>query len=81
MRASYVASIFRNAYRLTLNLDDPINHGWDERGRVVWSSACYPDDVRDLLFNYKEDEENTDYVQNSSDLEDDFEDVMEEDEN
>ena len=78
MRANYVASIFRNANRLILNLEEPINHGWDERGRVMWSSICYPDDLSQLLINYEEDAENTDIVQNS-DSEDDFDEVMEED--
>ena len=46
----------------------------------MWSSSsvCYPDDVSQLLINYEEDEENTDIIQNS-DLEADFDDVMEED--
>ena len=78
MRANYAASIFRNANRLILNLEEPINHGWDERGRVMWSSICYPDDLSQLLINYEEDAENTDIVQNS-DSEDDFDEVMEED--
>ena len=79
MRANYVASIFRNADRLTLNLEQPINNGWDEKSRDMWSSACFPDDFCELLFNYEKDKENTDFVQNS-DLEDDFHEVMEEDE-
>eukprot|EP00112_Aurelia_sp_Birch-Aquarium-sp1_P000007 Seg1.7 transcript_id=Seg1.7/GoldUCD/mRNA.D3Y31 product="hypothetical protein" protein_id=Seg1.7/GoldUCD/D3Y31 len=76
MRTNYVASVFRNADHLIVNLEEPINHGRDERGRVVWSSVCCPDDVSQLLIK---DEENTDIVQNSN-LEDDFEDVMEDDE-
>ena len=78
MRANYVALMFRNANRLILNLEEPINHGWNERGRVMWSSVCYPDDVSELLMDYEEEEENTDIAQNS-DMEDDFDVVMEED--
>ena len=52
MRASYVASIFRHAnHRLMLNLDldDPINHGWDERGGGVMRSSDSFDDVNCCL--------------------------------
>ena len=48
-RSNYVASIFRQAGCLMMDLDDPANHGWDERGSVVWSDVCYPDDVAELL--------------------------------
>ena len=34
-RSNYVASIFRQAGCLMMDLDDPANHGWDERGSVV----------------------------------------------
>ena len=64
--------MFRNANRLILNIEEPINHGWNERGRVMWSSVCYPDDVSELLMSYEEEEEeNTDIPQNSH-MEDDF---------
>lgn len=81
IRANYVASIFRKANHLILDLDEPTNHGWDERGEVIWSSVCYPDDVSELLIGQEEveDEDEFDLVQNS-DLEDDFDDVMEDDE-
>ena len=78
MRANYVASIFRKADRLFLNLEEPMNHGWDERGRVIWSSVCYPDDVSELLITCEEHEENEDFSE-TSDLEEDFDDAMEAD--
>eukprot|EP00794_Sanderia_malayensis_P008687 gene8687-biopygen6960 len=78
MRANYVASIFRNANRLILDLEDPSSNGWDERSRVVWSGICYPDDVCELLVNYEENEDRSDVVH--SDFEEDSDDVMEEDE-
>eukprot|EP00794_Sanderia_malayensis_P014386 gene14386-biopygen11490 len=78
MRANYVASIFRNANRLILDLEDPSSNGWDERSRVVWSGICYPDDVCELLVNYEENEDRSDVVH--SDFEEDSDDVMGEDE-
>ena len=41
-RSNYVASIFRQADCLMMDLDDPANHGWDERGAVVWSDVMLP---------------------------------------
>jgi hypothetical protein len=78
IRANYVASIFRKANHLIIDLDEPTNHGWDERWEVIWSSVCFPDDVSELLIG-QEVEDELDFVQNS-DLEDDFDDVMEEEE-
>ena len=76
IRANYVASIFRKANHLILDLDEPTNHGWDERWEVIWSSVCFPYDVSELLIGQEvEDEDELDFVQNS-DLEDDFDDVM-----
>ena len=54
MRANHVALIFRKANRLILIQED---HGWDERGRVMWSNAFYPDDISQVLINHAEDEE------------------------
>ena len=34
MRAEYVALIFRNDNQLIFNLEDSVNHDWNERGRV-----------------------------------------------
>ena len=77
MRAFYVALMFRNANQLILSLEDPINHGWDERGRVKWSTTCYPDDISQLIINHAEDEENTAFLHDIIDFEDDFDDVLE----
>ena len=76
MCAFSVALMFRNANQLILNLEDPINHGWDERGQVKWSTACYPDDISQLPRNHAEDEENTAFL-HDIDFEDDFDDVLE----
>ena len=76
MRAFSVALMFRNANQLILNLEDPINHGWDERGRVKWSTACYPDEISQLPINHAEDEENPAFL-HDIDFEDDFDDVLE----
>ena len=76
MRANYVALMFRNANQLILNLEDPINHGWDERGRVKWSTACYPDDISQLLIRHAKDVENTAFL-HDIDFENDFDNVLE----
>ena len=76
MRAHYGALMFRNANRLILNLENTINHGWDEKGRAKWSTACYPDDISQLLIHYAKDEENTAFL-HDIDFEDDFDDVLE----
>ena len=65
MHANYVASIFRNTNRLILYLEEPMNHRWDERARIVCSSICYQVAVSQLLISYEDDKENMDIVQNS----------------
>ena len=64
------------ANRLILNLENTTNHGWDEKGRAKWSTACYPDDISQLLIHYAKDEENTAFL-HDIDFEDDFDDVLE----
>ena len=61
-----------------LNPEDQTSHGWDETWRVIWSNVCYSKDVFQLLIGYEENEENT-HVEGYSDLEEDFDDVIEED--
>ena len=74
-RSNYVASIFRQAGRLMMDLDDQANHGWDESGSVVWSDVCYPDDVAELLLSNKivstDDDDGADLI-DGSDSENDF---------
>ena len=74
-RLNYVASIFRQAGRLMMDLDDPANHGWDESGSVVWSDVCYPDDAAELLLSNKivstDDDDGADLI-DGSDSENDF---------
>ena len=64
---------------MILNLDEPTSHGWDESGNVIWSSVCYPNDVGELLIARQENEEEFDFSQNSN-LEDDFDDDIVDDE-
>ena len=42
-----------------MELDDPLDHGWDQAGNAIWSRDPYPTDIADLLLNHneKEDEE------------------------
>ncbi len=66
-RSNYVASIFRQAGCLMMDLDDPANHGWDESGSVAWSDKCYPDDVTELLLSNEnengDDDDDADLLQ------------------
>ena len=64
MRVNYVTLLFRNANSSILSLEDSKNHDWDERGMVICSSICYPEDVTELLFTHS-DEDETDIVENS----------------
>ncbi len=59
-RANYVASMYRQADRLMMDLDDPANHGRNEEGSVVWNDVCYPDDVATLLFDNADNADETD---------------------
>ena len=52
--ANYVASIFRKADRLILDLEDHTSHGWSYRGQVIWSNDCYPKDITELLLTEEE---------------------------
>lgn len=71
-RANYVARMYRQAPCLMLQLENPSNHGWDERGSVIWSSTCYPEDVSEILLQADEDDDHDiDDVENS-DSEDEF---------
>ena len=81
IRANYVASIFRKANHLILDLDESTNHGWDERGEVVWSSVCFSDDVSGLLGRkYKKMKISLIPCKTVILKLDDFDDVMEEEE-
>ena len=90
MRANYVGYIFRNADRLFMDVGDPMNHGWDEQMKVVWTSVCYPLDVSEFLFDIPSDGdsrsghdvvkettnlEDGDLVSFENDLDDDLEDI------
>ena len=48
-RVNYVASIYERANRLNMCLDNPVEHGWSEDGKVIWSSNYFPDDITDML--------------------------------
>eukprot|EP00794_Sanderia_malayensis_P002605 gene2605-biopygen2134 len=74
LRANYVAMIFRQANGLMLQLDAPVDHGWNEAGSVRWSDTCYPEDISELLLNQVEVNEELEAESvECSDSEDDFE--------
>eukprot|EP00794_Sanderia_malayensis_P014878 gene14878-biopygen12404 len=59
---------------LMLQLDAPVDHGWNEAGSVRWSDTCYPEDISELLLNQVEVNEELEAESvECSDSEDDFE--------
>eukprot|EP00794_Sanderia_malayensis_P014897 gene14897-biopygen12422 len=65
--------MYGQADRLMMDLDDPVNHGWNEEGSVVWSDVCYPDDVATLLLDNADNSNETDDTdENDEDIESDF---------
>ena len=78
-RANYVAAIYRQADHLNLALEDPRNHGWDDKGNVVWSNICYPEDISELLFDRNEANDDESDFEASSDFEDVFDDDIDSD--
>ena len=61
-------------------MNPQIMAGMKEGKLSAWSSVCFPDDVSELLMGQEvENEDELDFAQNI-DLEDDFDDVMEEEE-
>ena len=79
MWANYVASIFRRAICLMLELDDYVNTGWDENGRVVWSDLCYPEDITELLIDVDEDNEAVDMTEENNEVDEDFAEHLDDD--
>ena len=79
MRANYVASIFRKADRLILDLEDHTSHGWSDRGQVIWSNDCYPKDITELLLTEEEVENVSSSVYESDSEELEFDDAFWED--
>ena len=79
MRANYVASIFRKADRLILDLGDHKSHGWSDRGQVIWSNDCYPKDITELLLTEEEVENVSSLVYESDCEELEFDDAFWED--
>jgi hypothetical protein len=85
MRSNYVAYIFRTAGELFVDVDDPANHRWDEKGNVVWSNVSYPQDISELLLvkhgNVDSENDNPDNDDSGDtlvfedDLDDDLEDI------
>ena len=71
MRANYVAGIYERANRLNMCLDNPEDHGWGPDGATIWSDNIFPEDVKDVLLEC-DDIENDEYSSgDDSDTEDD----------
>ncbi len=52
--------MYRQADRLMMDLDDPVNHWWNEERSVIWSDVCYPSDVTTLMFHNADNADVTD---------------------
>ena len=60
-RTNYVSNIYKYANRIMMELDDPVNHGWDETGQAIWSRDPYSVDIADLLLNTYVDDDMMQY--------------------
>ena len=49
-RANYVATIFNSAIMLQMDLDSPLEHGWDENLATVLSIMAFSEDISDTFF-------------------------------
>ena len=66
---------------LQMDLDSPLEHGWDENIASVWSNIAFPEDISDVFFvadernDYENNEESSgnqspeEYLSDSSDSE------------
>ena len=80
-RANYVSTIFNSANMSQMDLDSPLEHGWDENLATVWSNIAFPEDISDMFFvvdernDYENDDESSgeespvEYLSDSSDSE------------
>lgn len=48
-RANYVARMWRQSSRATMETDTPISHGWKDDLSVDWVTKPYPEDICELL--------------------------------
>ncbi len=53
--------MWRNAYRPTMNLDTPTNHGWLQDLSIDWIEEPYPEDITELLVTPGNDTGNNDF--------------------
>eukprot|EP00794_Sanderia_malayensis_P004953 gene4953-biopygen4015 len=79
-RSAYVANIYRSADRLELDLESPVEQGWDARGNASWSAEAFPENVEELLLDANEADEDDYDASNDDALEDEFTDDSSEDE-
>ena len=50
-RASYVAAMNKRSKLLIMSLEDPIQHGWNDKQTPEWYDVIFPDDVSEILFD------------------------------
>ena len=62
-RVNYVSTIFSSANMSQMDLDSPLEHGWDENLATMWSNIAFPEDISDMFFvvdgrnDYENDDE------------------------
>ena len=61
-RANYVATIFNSANMLQMDLDSPLEHGWDGNLATVLGIIAFSEDISDMFFlvDKRNDHENDD---------------------
>ena len=81
IRVNYVSTIFSPANMSQMDLDSPLEHGWDENLATMWSNIAFPEDISDMFFvvdernDYENDDESSgeespvEYLSDSSDSE------------
>ena len=59
---------------MKMELERPVEYGWDAQGSCIWYEEPYPNDMAELLLKEStDDEEIIQYDDNDDDLEDYFE--------
>ena len=51
-QANYVAALNKRSKLLIMSLEDPIQHGWNDKQTPEWCDVIFPDDVSEILFDH-----------------------------
>ena len=71
LRTNFVASIWKNTHRATINTPHVTEHGWNADGTIEWIQEAFPENITEFLMD--EDTEESDDVLSEEDVESDME--------